>query len=582
MKLKRIVVAIGTMGTVGVSPVWAADYDHTVDLASQMIVAGDVVNTSDLIGITARGAGTQPLALGTGAITVTVTATDTANARVMGLDLGDGKVHDLGQGSEVNVKDVNADRIVRGIVVSGRSRLGAEGLKVNVDMPNSRGTGMAIESNSRVDDLGSHSQINVTGRIAIGLELGTSGQFKAQKLDMKLAGQAQSIGARVGSSGILNLGSGSSIVAQGTQGSSNGLLVMGNGANITADALNLEISGVGVDINSGYATIDLGQNSSISTTGMGIFMSGSANSSTLNASGLTIRTTGDAAYGLNMNNGAKRVDLGTNSKITTTGQGATGVIVFNGDLTAQGLEVAVSGEQAVGMELFAGKHDLSQSRIITTDGGGLAAQSSNRKKVEVTFKQGLIDAGGRYGVHARLANSTVNLDQALVKVSRQGSDNYGLWALSGGTLNMKDSEIEATNGASGMLAGTGSVINLSGKNQVKSDQIALWSRGAEAKIEAQGALIIAGDVVAENQGKVSMTVADAYFKGGLLQKDEGTVHLKGERTIWDMTKSSTLTDLDLNQSQVNFPAVTQAKQYATLEVATLAGAGLFNMHTGIV
>lgn len=563
MKMKYIVAAITAMGGLSSPYVMATVFNQTVNLTQQSLVAGDVVDTTDAIGVVAPFGSTVGLALGNGGMEVNLTP-GAQEYWVTGMHLNNGQAHDVGVGTQIKIQGNGPNSSVKGIDLSSGGQITGDQLRIEMDGTASNMTGIELSGQSQLTlgQNGAHIQLsNNNGGALTGLFVtGTS---------------------------TVDLGRGTIIDARGTNVSNAGIVANVSNSNIQADALTIATNGTAIKVDSGSVNIDLGKGSQLASGDTAILLRTHRQSSnTLDADQLTIETMNDGAYGIGVHSGTYAIDLGKGSSITTHGRLANGITLIGytpSSLKADELTIKTQGVNANGLEVRRGTVDLNKSQIVSEKGGAVLAQGDNGDAINIDIKNSSLASGGSYVVQSRFANAVVNLDNTDMTIDRQGREAYGLWGIQNGTINMSNSKLTAAEGTYGMLALSGSQINLTDRNVIDAHGYAMMVDGADSKINAEGVLTVIGDIGAQDQGTVAINAAaDSYFKGGLLKTPDGVLNFKGSHTTWDMTKESTVNQLDFKGGQVNFAGQDRSQPFMNLSVAELSGSTAFNMRSDIV
>lgn len=375
-------------------------------------------------------------------------------------------------GSGVTVTADDPDRSARGILLQGaNSVLTADGLKVNV-----------------------------SGLTAIGLWL-----------------SAENVQA--------DLGKGSVITSSASVSSFSGGVMVGRGSALTADQLTIVSTGTNstaLNVSDYGSRADLGTGSVISTSGKnstGIYVAGlngnaALGPAQLTATDLSIKTEGYNAYGINIQKDAL-VDLGTGSRIATTGEYAMGIWSF-GQFNADGLTIEVQGNNANGIEVRGGSATVgADSHISSMAGGALVASGSD---ATIVFKgsenaRNTLFSSGSYAASAQTVGSSITLADTDISVDRGGDLGLGLWAMNGGTISGENLNVTGAAGTVGIYTMTSGHIDLTGDLSVSmasADEIAFYSahyKGYTAgSISAAGKMLIAGSVYAWG-GEIDMDMA---------------------------------------------------------------------------
>ncbi|WP_275553412.1 hypothetical protein [Mixta sp. Marseille-Q2659] len=159
-------------------------------------------------------------------------------------------------------------------------------------------------------------------------------------------------------------------------------MLKGNNAVLNAQQLTVEINGrYGIEVDANNASLDLGSGSKIALTSNSMMANGiyQSHATSLRAAALTIITQG-LGSGLYITDTGTWADLGTNSLIQTQGEQATGIYIFGRDsgtekapasLKANRLASNTTGDYAYGINIQPDSEvDLGQQSAIETHGEG--------------------------------------------------------------------------------------------------------------------------------------------------------------------------------------------------------------------
>lgn len=610
MKLNYIATAIAALGGFAVAPTSAAVFTETVDLASQSLNSGDEVYTQYSTGVVAEAGTTNSIALGDGSINVTLEPT--ANSGwLTGIKLSNGQTHDLGTHSSINISKPTYQHTVRGIGLGNSSHILAEGLQINIDAPVSIVTGIHGSSGSQLS-LGSDSVINIKASSGTGIHVASGSSLTADKATIALSSTRQDSelsGIVAEDHAQIRLGNDSKILLDKAI-SSYGIELKGINTVLTANALTLE-GGNGIYVANGSANIDLGHNSQITSHNNAAIIlaneSAQPSLTTFRADHLTIINHSDRSdSAFDLRSGMHQVDLGVGSKIYATGDNSIGISIDSDQgtsLKAKQLLIEASGYGAVAAGVYSGRLDIEDNSLIKSgQGSGIAAYTIDEDNGAATInvKDSTIESKLINAV-AQGKTARIHLVGSLLKVRDPEEIAVGLWAIEGGMINVSDSQIqveaaalgsgkakpkaaiEIPYGTFGIKAESGGKVNLSNHNAILVDGIAFHASGADTLIDAQGQLIIEGDVITDKQGSIMIKAdADSYFKGGFNQNSDGHINFSSQKSNWDLTQDSRLDHLDLDQSKINFVGDENGKAFNKLTVAKLSGSGAFAMRAGMV
>ena len=449
----------------------------------------------------------------------------------------------LGRRAFINVTD--ADNYARGVVIWGNeSQLSAEGLTLNIS--GNSALGINITGQDITADLGTGTTVNVTGTAtASGILIRGASSLKAEALTVNLTGDG-GFGLSVSNAGTrVDLGSGSTLSTQGR----------GSHA-IRVHALN-------------------GRESSRRTS--------------LTANQLTLNTTGDSAYGLNLQ-ADSLANLGSGNTITTTGANAFGIWNF-GELTADNLTINATGSGSVGLEVRQnGVADIGPgSHVTSAQAGSIVASGTS---AIINFKgtaeqRNSLHSGGAYAASAQTSGSYVTLDETDIT-----SANMALWALNAGHISANNVSIRsAVNPRAALYAMTGGEINLTGNIDItmaSPDQFAIatqYNAGyAQGVVNIDGKLNMTGSVYSRS-GFVDLALQPGSVWEGAAISDglnQGYLNTTLNKSDWYVSANSNVDRLNMNKGRIDFTRSISATDYSTLTVADLSGSGNFNMRVDLV
>lgn len=358
------------------------------------------------------------------------------------------------------------------------------------------------------------------------------------------------------------IGKGSTVL---TDGNRSGGLVAHGSATVTSviktsEDVTIESRGISQDhgvwasgaVSGDLAEITLGKNNEVITNGessLGLYANrvGAVISAD---DGLRVATYGSKAYAVDATQGAK-IYIGKNLDINTSGDNGYG-LVANGS----------------GSSLSVG-----EGAVITTGGGSAHAVYA--------ASGGVIDvAGGAeitvlsndlYGLVAYGGNSQIHMGEDS-KISALGDGVTAVYALDGGTVELRGTEIEVGN--------------------TNTFAVAAESNNADnSNVTGSGIFNIKGNIAAETTSTGSATVDltmqnNSLFTGmtGLYGTEaEVTLSINGANSLWDVTDNSELTNLYLSGSTVD---LTHTYGNANITMANLGAsasdAGTFKINTDIV
>ncbi|PAW31344.1 autotransporter outer membrane beta-barrel domain-containing protein [Pantoea vagans] len=427
--------------------------------------------------------------------------------------------------------------------------------------------------------------------------------FTADKLILNVSGISAVAMELSGKQVTANLGSGSSVTSIGSGIAYAEGVVVSNQSSLQAEASSISTQGTnGIALRvSGYGSnVDLGSDSSIQTNGTNSHgvqvdtLTGDAinGAATLKAEALTINTLGDASQGINIQDNGS-VDLGSHSTIITTGKTSAGIWSL-GELTADHLTISTSGTTSPGIS--ARENSLinvgAGSVISSAQTGGLVAMDNN---ATLNFsgseeERNTIQSGG-YGASAQSTGAVINLANTDIVLKQSDMVSRGLWSLGGGVINGEDISITGPDTGIGVVAWNGGQTNLTGDlsiDMASPDGVAiatLYAEGFEPGIiTSQGKADITGSVVSLG-GLIDINLEPGSLWSGSAASDNvngGHLNVSLTNSTWNVSQTSNLDNLTLNNSLTDLSAATDDATYSTLTIANLSGSGNFTLRTNLV
>lgn len=241
----------------------------------------------------------------------------------------------------------------------------------------------------------------------------------------------------------------------------------------------------------------------------------------------------------------------------------------------------------------------NEAHIITTGdksiavrSGGLSTPFTNLNGVN----GGLISMGdgatietsnnNAYGLSAQFDGSQIKIGRN-ANITTAGIDSHAVYAQDKGFISVgSGATITTADGTGyGVRADEGGRVELKGAS-IKSNNYAVYS-GNDASIIGEGVFNILGNIYANVDGLVDLSFDDnSYFKGHVqLASDiSSIVKFDMKNTAWNMTGSSKLSSLNMQDSQIHFAETngTGERVYTDLTIGQLSGSGTFVMRTDIV
>lgn len=345
-----------------------------------------------------------------------------------------------------------------------------------------------------------------------------------------------------------------------------------------------------------------------------------------------IRTSGDNAIGVNVNRNATATL--EDSRIVTSGANAFGVWVPNADsqLQANNLSIETQGDSAIGVfTQLGGKASLDGGRVHTQGSQAYALYAGNVSSIEarnLSLQVGANSVGAFASDRSQITLENIDLssDQTAIglaaysgstiaaadsSITLSGSGARAVQANNGGTLRLDNLNIAATGADSIGLqslasAGVGNTFELKNTRLDVANGRAISVQGGNARIDLSGSTLSADTLLAVDQrtladGRVLdsedvlVTASQSSLSGAiqanahnsqLLLEDgsslTGTAHglngLSLNQSTWDMTGSSQVGQLNLDQGQVRF----SGPAHSVLAIdGDLTGNGTFMMNSDL-
>ncbi|WP_434778154.1 autotransporter outer membrane beta-barrel domain-containing protein [Neisseria sp. Ec49-e6-T10] len=416
---------------------------------------------------------------------------------------------------------------------------------------------------------------SATGIQAYG-NTGATNTIDANNLELTVRATGSAVGIDASDTQV-DLGQGGIIRVEG--GSASAIAIRGY-SSLVADGISISAIGGGysaVSIEGQGSTANLGTGSSIYAEGnqaTGVTVFGANGSGTaparFDANQLSIETKGNNAYGMNIQKNSI-VNLGTLSTIKTNGTNSTGLWIL-GELTANQLRIEAQGSGANALEvrsggsatIGAGSYLSSKNAIalVGRDAGVVVNYQGNANQRNVLVA----------GAHAVSSQNNAVVNVGYTDMYANNSGGYAIWA-AGGQVNADNISLTAVSGVYGVVA-TNSSAKFTGNTIIQmagSDEIAIISSGAGNSITSTGKMNILGSVYAQNNATTALDFGQgSVLTGGAFISSGAKTNLTFNQGLWNMTQSSVMTNLTLNNSTVDFTADTPN---STLTVDNLSGNG---------
>ncbi len=357
------------------------------------------------------------------------------------------------------------------------------------------------------------------------------------------------------------------------------------------------------------ARIQAGDKSDFTTNGYTVWAQGGDNSTSLIDIGDNAKISnegnytneGAAVYAKNggqimIGNGAEITSTGERDPVTKTNLYNIGVRAVGGfwqtPIAAQSLSTPYAAEPV----FMPSAVELGDNVSISTEGRKYNMGIYASDMAVVTAGENLMinthgSGTGNYGVY------TADGGQVTIKsvsIETEGAESYGLIAW--GSQNSQSSKITVTDGshiktmgadAYGVVAIDGGEVELTGKHTIETDlendSYALWAQDG-GTITADGQMNISGNLHAEGEGKINMTMQDGSYMKGFSSIEDGQtdeLHVEMKNAYWDLHKQ----DSELSSLKMGTGAtVDYTKEGSNLNLYAhdISGSGTFVMKTDVV
>lgn len=442
--------------------------------------------------------------------------------------------------------------------------------------------GMSFAGANNTGEL-SDSRINTRGDNAFALNLQRGAQVQLDRVAIDTSGQFSSA-INLLDDGVINI---RASTLQTSGDNAHGIYLLGSNASQralgTVDNTSIHTAGdnaIGVNVNRN-ATATL-RDAQIVTTGAnayGVWVPDA--DSQLQANNLSIDTQGDNAIGVFTQLGGKAsLDGG---RVHTQGRQAYALYAGNvSAIEARNLSLQV-GANSVGAfasdrsQITLENIDLSSEQTAI----GLAAYSGST----ITAADSSITLSGSEARAAQANNGgTLRLDN--LNIAAAGADSIGLQSLASAgvsnTFELKNTQLQVANGRAISVQGGSARIDLSGST-LSADTLL----SVDQRTLADGRVLDSEDVlITASQSSLSGAIQANARNSQLLLDDgsslTGTAHglnvLTLNQSAWDMTGSSQVGQLNLDQGQVRF----SGPAHSVLAIdGDLTGNGTFMMNSDL-
>lgn len=274
------------------------------------------------------------------------------------------------------------------------------------------------------------------------------------------------------------------------------------------EANNVNISNNGAN-NAGVNVTDTGtlviyNGGSITTGGANSYGIDALNQSRVETNDVTIKTSGNGAYGLRSSDKGTAI-IATGGTVTTTGTGAAGILVrTGGSVEANNVDINTSGGTAIGAWAAGGGSTLKYTGgSITTNGIAYAFSIDNGAQLEASDV--VIDTSGLNSVGLMATGSSIASITGSSIVTR-GENARGVIAQYAANVSVSDTTIStAGNTASGPSITTGGIMEAINTNVVTKGE---RSFGLRANGESSQANVSGGSYRTDGVGSNAISAVN--------------------------------------------------------------------------
>ena len=461
--------------------------------------------------------------------------------------------------------------------------------------------GVLAQSSAQVAING--ASIATSAEQARGLLVQSGSRIDATNTNIVTQGRNQAHGAEATGAGTVLTLTGGSIQLNAGADSSHAVYV-NDGAAALVDAVSIYTTGTysnGVFANNGSNVVV--RNSAIKADGSTMHGIDARNGSYINASNTSIALHGNGSSGLFVNEGGLLDASGMT--IATSGENSSAVLMGTGQIAVANSNLSTSGQRSIGARNTGGTLQLSGTTIQTTGAQSHGLVSENAGSITAMHGGNILTQGAQAkGAVASGADNALTLNGVTVRT--EGAGSTGLQVSNGATLlangtvirtsgeNAYGAAVAANVGGSAALqlsntdlASTASAFTVSGAGE---SSIAL----SNTRAVGNGGLLLTD--VADSSGNTStgtgtfnasqsflqgdIEVSDSYRQNVALTSGTqwaGSAHgldnLTLDNSQWNMTASSAVNALSLNQSAIAMAAPVDGV-FKTLHVAgDMSGTG---------
>ncbi|UYZ85094.1 autotransporter outer membrane beta-barrel domain-containing protein [Entomomonas sp. E2T0] len=389
---------------------------------------------------------------------------------------------------------------------------------------------------------------------------------------------------------LINLGDGGQLRAQGDTVYAINL----KNSNLSASNINIEASGKysasGLILNSTEVNLTGNNKVTVESDSSAIGISISNNTSfKVDQITIDVTSTGSGiqlATGLQVQNNANHiVDLGVGSVINvdSTG-GGKGISINDGTVIAQDFSITAKGSNSYGVVLYNGSFTMIGGTVIS-DNNGIVIGSVQPKPPNYNHIINLTD------VNISANNTALSMGDGTMTLNKVTaiSTSSNATVMDVGTNGVVNATDVTLHGKYKVVSASAGDVIFSGNTEIigtatnNSDTLYV-SNGGSIKTGTNGSKMkIVGNLYTSQFGNNNLidlkmnSGSELTGKSTIYDINKGTINLDMTGSIWNMTNNSSITQLALNNSQVDFINPT----FTMLTTQQLSGNGTFSMKTDI-
>lgn len=320
---------------------------------------------------------------------------------------------------------------------------------------------------------------------------------------------------------------------------------------ITGDAISASSGGAVVTMNGGSIFTSGPQSKGVVSYGGG---------SSIELTDVDVSTSGAASRGIVASEAGSSLTMTRGSITTGTADSIGAQAIANGTLVLNDVAVNTAGERAHGVQAARG------GRVAYTGTGSIAASGA-----------------AAYGLYSTGAGSQIDANG--LNVSTSGDYGHASAVIAGGDLNLSDSNLrtKGANAAALFLnsdAGETTTASLTRTTLASesASSISVNAGTANISLVSSQALINDGSWLSVGAGAIAnLSIEDSHLRGSVVTPTTSVSSVALSNSRWDMTESSTVSELVNNASAIQFGApladATQSSSYKTLTVNNYSGLG---------